>query len=143
MWTTPTRCPQSHEAEQNQKKRTYEVLPKPDNLIRYRHARQAVHVILAEPTRQLGIALARLQHRIAANALDLVQKNAPARKAGRSKKTRCEPQPLTSELGFPRRPDVEQFRRPVRAQPGLDHRRVELAAPEEPGDARVIFRAEV
>src|SRR5271166_5884035 len=36
MWTTPTRCPQSHEAEQNQKKRTYEVLPKPDNLIRYR-----------------------------------------------------------------------------------------------------------
>src|SRR5271166_5513570 len=28
--------PQSHEAEQNQKKRTYEVLPKPDNLIRYR-----------------------------------------------------------------------------------------------------------
>src|SRR5271166_1569567 len=43
MWTTPTRCPQSHEAEQNQKKRTYEVLPKPDNLIRYRHSVPTAH----------------------------------------------------------------------------------------------------
>ena len=33
------RCPQSHEAEQNQKKRTFDVLPKPDKLIRYRHVR--------------------------------------------------------------------------------------------------------
>jgi hypothetical protein len=36
MWTTLPRCPQSHEAEQEQKKRTYDVLPKPDKLIRYR-----------------------------------------------------------------------------------------------------------
>src|SRR5271166_646633 len=33
MWTRPPPCPQSHEAEQNQKKRTFDVLPKPDKLI--------------------------------------------------------------------------------------------------------------
>ena len=32
----PAACPQSHEAEQKQKKRTVDVLPKPDNFIRYR-----------------------------------------------------------------------------------------------------------
>jgi hypothetical protein len=31
------RCPQSHKEEQNQKQRTNHGLPKPDNLIRYRH----------------------------------------------------------------------------------------------------------
>src|SRR5271166_933662 len=36
MWTRPPPCPQSHEAEQNQKQRTFDVLPKPDKLIRYR-----------------------------------------------------------------------------------------------------------
>ena len=38
MWTTLPRRPQSHSptGEQNQKKRTYDVLPKPDNFIRYR-----------------------------------------------------------------------------------------------------------
>jgi hypothetical protein len=38
MWTRHPPCPQSHEAEQNQKKRTFDVLPKPDKLIRYRQA---------------------------------------------------------------------------------------------------------
>ena len=33
---SPMRAPQSHEAEQNQKKRTFDVLPKPDKLTRYR-----------------------------------------------------------------------------------------------------------
>src|SRR5271166_6932757 len=52
MWTTPTRCPQSHEAEQNQKKRTYEVLPKPDNLIRYRQASGFIQAVVVEdPTK--------------------------------------------------------------------------------------------
>jgi len=35
MWTTLPCRPQSH-SKQNQKKRTFDVLPKPDNLIRYR-----------------------------------------------------------------------------------------------------------
>jgi hypothetical protein len=34
MWTTLPRCLHSHEAEHNQKKRTFDVLPKPDNFIR-------------------------------------------------------------------------------------------------------------
>jgi len=36
MWTT-LRLAHIPTGEQNQKKRTYDVLPKPDNLIRYRH----------------------------------------------------------------------------------------------------------
>src|SRR5271166_622927 len=35
-WTSLRLAHPAHEAEQNQKKRTYDVLPKPDNLIRYR-----------------------------------------------------------------------------------------------------------
>ena len=35
-WTSLRLAHSAHEAEQNQKKRTYDVLPKPDNLIRYR-----------------------------------------------------------------------------------------------------------
>src|SRR5271169_5645619 len=37
MWTRHPPCPQSHVAEQKQKKRTFDVLPKPDKLTRYRH----------------------------------------------------------------------------------------------------------
>src|SRR5271156_2355570 len=36
-WTSLRLAHPAHEAEQNQKKRTSDVLPKPDNLIRYRH----------------------------------------------------------------------------------------------------------
>src|SRR5208337_2565552 len=38
MGTTPRRCPHPT-GEQNQKKRTFDVLPKPDKLIRYRQIR--------------------------------------------------------------------------------------------------------
>jgi len=38
MWTT-LRLAHIPTGEQNQKKRTYDVLPKPDNFIRYRHMR--------------------------------------------------------------------------------------------------------
>jgi hypothetical protein len=37
-WTSLRLAHPAHEAEQNQKKRTSDVLPKPDNLIRYRQA---------------------------------------------------------------------------------------------------------
>jgi hypothetical protein len=37
MWTS-LRLAQMPTAEQNHKKRTFEALPKPDNLIRYRHS---------------------------------------------------------------------------------------------------------
>ena len=39
MWTT-LRLAHIPTGEQNQKKRTYDVLPKPDNFIRYRHTLQ-------------------------------------------------------------------------------------------------------
>ena len=37
----PPACPPRPQAEQKQKKRTFNVLPKPDNLIRYRQSNQA------------------------------------------------------------------------------------------------------
>ena len=36
----PPACPTRPQAEQNQKKRTFDALPKPDNLIRYRQRAQ-------------------------------------------------------------------------------------------------------
>jgi hypothetical protein len=38
----PPACHPAHEAEQKQKKRTFNVLPKPDNLIRYRQRSLAI-----------------------------------------------------------------------------------------------------
>ena len=43
MWTT-LRLAHMTTGEQNQKKRTFDVLPKPDKLIRYRHANQEVNL---------------------------------------------------------------------------------------------------
>src|SRR5271166_3927390 len=62
MWTTPTRCPQSHEAEQNQKKRTYEVLPKPDNLTRYRQHLSSNLGLLRKPRLRPSATCARSEH---------------------------------------------------------------------------------
>src|SRR5208337_3546227 len=69
-----------------------------------------------------------------------VQKKAPARKADRRKEARRESKPLTSEIGLACRLDIEQFGRPMLAQPGPHDRRIELSAAEEPGNARTISR---
>ena len=104
-----------------------------------RDPRQGVLVVPAEPARQFGVASAALQARIAADELDLVQKNTPAGEADRGKETRRKSEPLTRKIGFARRLDVEQFGRPVVAKPGLHGRQAEFAAAEKAGDARVIL----
>src|SRR5271155_3932339 len=50
-WTSLRLAHPAHEAEQNQKKRTYVVLPKPDNLIRYR---QTIRSLLPSGRRGRG-----------------------------------------------------------------------------------------
>jgi len=54
MWTT-LRLAHIPTGEQNQKKRTYDVLPKPDNFIRYRHAASRLGASLPSGAEQRNI----------------------------------------------------------------------------------------
>ena len=105
-------------------------------------AGQRVRRVPAQPARQLGITLAALQRRIAADELDFVEENAPSGNARRGQQPRRKSQPLASKLRLGGRLDVEQFRRALLPEPGSDDRGAELAAAEEPGDPRMIVQAQ-